>query len=170
MSLGGDIPGLSPPIWNTATDRGLVATSVAGGGGGGRPRKENHWGSGFGSWTPALCNTQAIISTTAVKIFSADLSPNGRAQSTYALLSHEIARKCWCWRCSKPASSPPSPADQGAGSAAAQRHPQMSMREVPTWQAWDRCQLVRDAIADTVPKRKGQVHNHPPLAWLRFGN
>ena len=31
-------------------------------------------------------------------------------------------------RCSKPVSSPPSPADQGAGSAAAQCHPQMSMQ------------------------------------------
>ena len=62
MSLGGgDILGLPPPVWNTATDRGLAATSVARGGGGGA-RNENHSGSGFWSWRTALCNTQAIIS------------------------------------------------------------------------------------------------------------
>ena len=63
--------------------RGLAATSVAGGG----ARKENHQGNGFGTeYLP-----YEIISATTVKIFSADLNLNGRARSTYTLLSHKTA-------------------------------------------------------------------------------
>ena len=146
------------PRWSRirrATDRALAATSVAWG-----PRKENNRGSGFGpEYLPYEMPKQSCLQPqwkVSVRILTlmAELDPHIH----FSLMQspEDVSPECV------------------VSLLQVHLHQLSKVRDPPhsiihRW-VWDRCQCARDAIVDTVPKRKGQVHNHLPLVWLRFGN